>query len=224
LGDITVLLELLSRQISFPSCQLTLGSFTQPSPRIIPKVAPTFEALYEDLEDDEKAFFDLLDRELEKVESFYIAREQEASRREHQLHRQLKELAEHRKIYHEIYPDGTMEWELSIGKIIPGGARPVSDFRARAAEALHFRRPFTSPTSTNRPTQANDQTTPNGLSNGDGKPVDDHKALRDAIVADKDHQTYNPERYLKYKKELRLAVLDFYRNLELIKNYRVGLA
>jgi hypothetical protein len=48
------------------------------------------------------------------------------------------------------------------------------------------------------------------------------KTLRDAMAADKDHHTYNPERYQKYKKELKSAVLEFYRQLELIKNYRVS--
>lgn len=156
---------------------------------------------------------------MKKVEAFYQAREQEASRREHQLHRQLKELAEHRKIYHEIYPDGTMEWELSIAKIIPGGVAPVSEFRARALDVLQWRKP-------NIPSSAPMQRPRSAQPDSDGKanpgPVDDHKALREAIVADKDHNTYNPERYLKYKKELRLAVLDFYRQLELLKNYRVS--
>jgi hypothetical protein len=43
------------------------------------------------------------------------------------------------------------------------------------------------------------------------------------MLADKDHHTYSPERYQKYKGELRKAVLEYYRTLELIKNYRVGL-
>jgi hypothetical protein len=32
---------------------------------------------------------------------------------------------------------------------------------------------------------------------------------------------YDPERFLKYKKDLRNAMLEFYRQLELLKNYRI---
>lgn len=117
-----------------------------------------------------------------------------------------------------------MDWELSIGKIIPGGAAEVVGLRAKAAKALRLRQSATSSPSSTGADGANGDAT-NGNPTGDGKPgpaKDDHKALREAIKADKDHTTYNPERYLKFKKELRVAVLEFYRQLELIKNYRVS--
>jgi hypothetical protein len=57
--------------------------------------------------------------------------------------------------------------------------------------------------------------------NKDGRMNGDLNALREAMIADKDHKTYSPERYTKHKKELRAACQEFYRHLERIKNYRV---
>lgn len=188
----------------------------------MPKSADSFHDLYDDLEDDEKAFFDLLLRELDKVETFYIAREREAVRRNIELKDQLTVLAEHRKIYHELYPEGLTEWEASIGRIMPGARRPVT-FGHKAAQKLHLRIPFTrSDTALDTAKKdAEQKPSPNLNGNHDGRMNDDLKALREAMIADKDHKTYSPERYTKHKRELRAAVQDFYRHLERIKNYRI---
>lgn len=212
------------------------GSLTLPSPRLptsspraAARTAGSFHDVYEEMEPDEQAFFDLLMRELDKVETFYIAREREAVRRHVELKDQLTVLAEHRKIYHELYPEGLTEWEASIGRIVPGARRPVS-LGHRAAQKLHIRLPFA------RTETATDKGA-NGLKNGETKPpppiqVNGHNggrmkqdlnALREAMIADKDHKTYSPERYTKHKRELRTACQDFYRHLERIKNYRVRL-
>jgi len=176
--------------------------------------------LYDDLEADEKDFFDLLDHELKKVADFYTAREKEVTHREHDLRDQLYELAEHRKVFHELYPNGLPEWEANFGRLLPGQATQTG--LAGVAQKLHLRVPFM---------QHDDDTTA-GVSNGQARPPspagEAKKAkrdrLRDEMKADKDHQTYSPERYKKYKKELKTAVLEFYRQLELIKNYRVCFA
>ena len=172
------------------------------------------EELYDDLEDDEKAFFDLLGHELDKVESFYAAREQEAIHRAHDLRDQLRELAEHRKIYHDLYPDGLPEWEVKVGRILPDSV--TSSGLAGVAQKLHLRIPFVhedDQRSNGNPGAR--APSPNVMDDGR------RSRLRDAMAADKEHNTYSPERYQKYKKELRAAVLEFYRQLELIKNYRV---
>ncbi|EIW72108.1 hypothetical protein TREMEDRAFT_70627 [Tremella mesenterica DSM 1558] len=195
----------------------SVRSMTFSSPRIPARSAKTFEELYGLLEPDEKAFFDLLDRELNKVETFYRAREGEAIRRAHDLRDQLRELAEHRKIYHEIYPEGTPEWETKVGRILPSNVQAYK--LSTVANNLQRRIPFFNGGDSGR---EDEQPKTNGaLGERRGSGDDENKALREAIVADKDHQTYNPERYLKYKKDLRGAVLEFYRQLELIKNYRI---
>ncbi|ORY33359.1 SPX domain-domain-containing protein [Naematelia encephala] len=183
----------------------SIRSATMPSPRI----PQSFDELYSGLEDDERDFFDLLQHELEKVESFYHAREMEAIRRAHDLRDQLRELAEHRRIFHELYPSGLADWEATVGRILPTST-PATGI-AKAVNKLRI--PFTS-----------DEPQGNGKAGHPTEPGMDKATegrLREAMAADKDHQTYSPERYQKYKKELRAAVMDFYRQLELIKNYRI---
>lgn len=194
---------------------------TLPSPRVSTRSYRTFENLYDDLEPDEQDFFDFLSGELEKVQSFYKAREGDAVRRAHDLRDQLRELAEHRRVFHELYPNGMPEWEAKVGKLLPVTGK---DF-AGAAQKLNLRIPFVFDPDGNA----------NGTGHGKGKDQDKSsveddggmdearkKRIREQVAADKDHQTYSPERYQKYKKELRTAVLEFYRQLELIKNYRVS--
>ncbi|KAK8853230.1 hypothetical protein IAR55_003932 [Kwoniella newhampshirensis] len=213
----------------------SLRSMTLPSPALPVRspgrtrhVADTFDDLYDQSEPDEKAFFDLLERELDKVEAFYIAREQEAIRRAHDLREQLRELAEHRRIYHELYPEGMPEWEAKVGRIIPNGTQAVAPTFAKLKTKLGL----TSEEDANGTSHTNGLQPPgmNGVSQGlrplsrSQSPVmSEHErlSLREAMAADKDHKTYSPERYQKYKRELKTAVMEFYRSLELVKNYRI---
>lgn len=48
----------------------------------------------------QKAFVEKLDREHEKVESFYLAREKEARTRASRLRLELNELSQHRALFH----------------------------------------------------------------------------------------------------------------------------
>jgi hypothetical protein len=174
------------------------------------RTAKSFNELYDELELDEKDFFDFLDHQVDKVESFYTARREEAKRRAHDLRDQLRELAEHRKLYHELYPEGKPEWEARVQRVIPGVTLGPSAHTWATSLQRHL--PF-------RHEPEPDKKEPSS------NPPDSREraALRAAMLADRDHQTYSPERYQKYKTELRKAVLEFYRTLELIKNYRVGL-
>ncbi|ODN94664.1 hypothetical protein L198_04805 [Cryptococcus wingfieldii CBS 7118] len=209
----------------------SLRSMTLPSPALSQMRPPgattpvkpidTFEDLYDRCEKDEKAFFDLLQRELDKVEKFYVARESEAIKRAHDLRIQLRELAEHRKLYHELYPEGMPEWEVRVGRILPTGAQPrapaLSKIRNRIKYAFEDRESLAVPDS-----KANGAKTP-AISRSGSPVMSEHErqSLKEAMEADKDHNTYSPERYQKYKKDLRNALMEFYRQLELIKNYRI---
>lgn len=207
-----------------------LGSMALPSPALgIRSTATsahpteTFEELYDRMEGDEKAFFDLLQRELDKVEKFYVEREQEAIKRAHDLRVQLHELADHRKLYHEIYPEGMPEWEAKMGRILPNGVQS----RAPAFNKLRSRFKYAFDDRENSSSNTNERPNKdaNVASSGSQSPVmseRERQHLRLAMTEDKEHQTYSPERYQKYKKDLRNAVLEFYRQLELIKNYRVS--
>ncbi|WWD03630.1 hypothetical protein V865_001685 [Kwoniella europaea PYCC6329] len=210
----------------------SLRSMTLPSPALPlrpagppVRTADNFDDLYKQLEQDEKDFFDLLEHELDKVENFYVAREGEAMRRAHDLRDQLRELAEHRKIYHELYPHGTPEWETKVQRIlpIPQAATNVPAFN-RFKQKLGLGSPDTDESQNGTGNNLQVPGTQGPKRSNSPIPMmseNERSSLREAMRADKDHQTYNPERYQKYKKELKLAVLEFYRQLELIKNYRI---
>ncbi|OCF44626.1 hypothetical protein I317_01513 [Kwoniella heveanensis CBS 569] len=208
------------RSMTLPSPALPMKS---PGPPV--RTADNFDELYKQLEDDEKAFFDLLESELDKVEKFYVARETEATRRAHALRDQLRELAEHRKIYHELYPQGIPEWEAKVGRILPipavtqGSAPGLAKLRARLGFSSNDE--GENGTSTSKPDGSYADGAAIGRTQSPVMNENERRSLREAMAADKDHQTYSPERYQKYKKDLRNALLEFYRQLELIKNYRI---
>lgn len=192
-----------------------------PASRVQSRTADNFDDLYDKLEEDEQSFFDLLSRELDKVENFYMAREREAIRRAEELKDQLTVLAEHRKIYHDLYPEGLTEWEVNLGRIVPAARGPVSLTHRAAQKIMPFVRNDTWE-SDSKPKKANGRVSPQLPGGQNGRMNGDLHAVREAMIADKDHKTYSPERYTKHKKELRGACQEFYRHLERIKNYRVG--
>lgn len=211
------------------------------------------DELYESLNPEERAFFDHLDKQLDKVENFYSAREHEATRRFSQLKDQLDALAEHRRIFHEQFPGGQREWETKVGQYSKKAHVPIL---AKAVKSLHSRIPFHShstddenqgvgngvvkrKSATATPTGASNGATPaystavsstkaelgsdaseEGGSGSSGE-NETSKGGSSARVLPGQPRQFDPERYQKYKKELRAAVLEFYRNLELIKNYRI---
>lgn len=191
-----------------------------PSPKLQPQPARTFEELYKSLEPDEKKFFDLLDEQLDKVETFYSNRETEAMGQYRNLRGQLQELANHRRIFHEQYPNGIPEWEAKVGRVLPGGQVNLPVFQA-AAKKLHLRVPFTQSDG-----EASKEQSKNGEGSRDGngsgsasRSGNNTPGAGNGLDAGRQ---YDPERYQKYKKDLRTATLEFYRHLELIKNYRVS--
>lgn len=241
-----------------------------PSPKIQPKQPQSMDELYATLNPDERAFFDHLDKQLDKVETFYSAREQEATRRFSQLKDQLNALAEHRRIFHEQFPGGQHEWESKVGRVTKNAHVPIL---AKAVQHLHGRNPFHNhtddenaggsgansanggngangtrrrspagmPGASNGNTPSNGGTAystavssvrqPEGGSNGsngsgsEGSSGDNDLSGTTAagstrVLLGKPKQ-FDPERYQKYKKELRTAVVEYYRQLELIKNYRI---
>ncbi|KAF8966562.1 SPX domain-containing protein [Flammula alnicola] len=68
-----------------------------------PLAALPLHELLTQLSPYEVSFFILLDAQLDKVESFYLAREKEMLARGHTLRIQLNELNDHRKLFHESH-------------------------------------------------------------------------------------------------------------------------
>ena len=188
-----------------------------PSPRTPARLAQTFEDLYESVEDDERAFFDLLDRELDKVESFFGARESEAVARADELKVQLTKLSEHRKMYHQVHPEGLAGMFLPAQKAI---------ILSKAADRLRLRVPFIDdhehdsgqPKNNDVNTPVNERQRPAGPSRLNSNSAG---GASNGDITPGEYQTYSPERYQHYKRELRAATMDFYRHLERIKNYRI---
>lgn len=243
-----------------------------PSPKIQPKQPQTFDELYDTLNPEEQAFFDHLDKQLDKVETFYSAREHEATRRYSELKDQCNALAEHRRIFHEQFPGGQREWESKIEMYSKSARMPIL---AKAVKTLHSRVPFHNHTDDENQTangsgvarrRSAGQTPPGqtpgaetsagqslqdpsatggaystAVSSADGRGIsqggsDDGGSSgennssdtaanggtsRESKLLPGKPDQFDPERYQKYKKELRTAVLEYYRQLELIKNYRI---
>jgi hypothetical protein len=198
------------------------------SPPMPVRSADTFKDLYKTLEPDEKAFFDYLESELQKVESFYLARQEEAIHRGKDLKIQLHELSEHRKLYHEFYPGSLSKWESTVERYLPGmgsaAAHATVTSMANAAQRLQQRLPHGA------------GSYGNGNGDGDGgqggggeeriktgEVESQVGAIRRSDHNERDKKQFSADRYTKYKHELRKATLEYYRHLEIIKNYRVSL-
>lgn len=178
-----------------------------------PRYPETLDQLYSMCYADERHFFTTLDAELEKVESFYHDRESDAIRRSHQLKAQLRELAEHRRVFHEAEEERQ-------------GAGGVRRLFGDVVEEVGKRVPFVSPAGNGDVDRVE-----GGGKNGNGPLGEEGGAdgLRQRKLlpsAGKDldpmMREFNPEKYQRYKKKLKLAVIEYYKELEILKNYRVG--
>lgn len=194
---------------------------TLPSPFLPARTAETFSDLYDTLEPDEQDFFDFLERELQKVDSFYLARQEDAVRRGKDLQQQLTELAEHRKLYHEVYPE-LPKWESAVERFIPGvtpgAAHATVTGVTNAAHKLQHRLP--NGLLSKSEAQSIGIGPGHDSSDGSSRP---HSRGPSEAMSERDRKQYSADRYTKYKHELRKATLEYYRHLEIIKNYRVSL-
>jgi SPX domain protein involved in polyphosphate accumulation len=172
----------------------------------------TIDELYDTLQPDEQAFFDLLDHELEKVETFYTQREVEATRQAQQLRDQMRDLSEHRRVFHEAFPEGVPEWEAAMSLMLPvKSQKPVM-------RAVFRRQGYTAPTDDDQHLAPTDSA-PGSVQ--PPSPAGSAELRNHAEEQARLAKQYDPDRYQKAKKELRRAMLEFYRHLELIKNYRI---
>ncbi|BGP02696.1 EXS family protein/ERD1/XPR1/SYG1 family protein [Rhodotorula toruloides ATCC 204091] len=179
--------------------------------------------VYERIPPQCRRFFTLLDRELERVTSFYADRETEATKRFEQLDAQWKELANHKKEFQafrerELHPP---QFVTSIlpkrGHLpnVPGShlvRRTLAHRRRQLADAAH-------------------------MGNGDqperrlsGESEDSHERGGDEHAGDADDEgtareqvfkQVRPEDYTNARSKLKLATFEYYRYLGMLKSYRV---
>ncbi|KAI0642774.1 SPX domain-containing protein [Trametes meyenii] len=245
----------------------------------------------------ERTFFDKLNEELDKVESFYCEREREMKHRGHLLKEQLQELQDHRRAFYEAHPIAatTYSWlPLPLqSPIIPNllihrrNARQGRSFDQKGGKSgKHGSHDYGVGTEEARVNNASDVVVQAEIPKGAVKQIEDEGAEEDTTKVGggspegtlgrsrwrtsgasksvqalfqfhpgsstgqkrgsdtdgegeggngsssgspkrKSHAAhtparYDPEEYQHAKKQLKKAVLECYRGLELLNNYRVG--
>lgn len=175
----------------------------------------------------EIAFFTMLDAELDKVETFYVTREKEALEKGQMLENQLQELVEHRKIF--LNAHAKVPWAAALSSAlkptlhkrhlrisrtnslatpVPGTPQRSSIF-PHSPPAMESRVPSSSATTHFEESEKQSHTpVPPPLH-------EEHEPSH--------HQGYaaDPDNYLYAKRKLKKAVIEHYRGLELLHNYRV---
>ncbi|KAF7426119.1 hypothetical protein PC9H_008485 [Pleurotus ostreatus] len=160
-----------------------------------------------------KLFFAALDHELEKIEAFYEKQEKALQEHTQMLKEQLNELAEHRKQFYEAFPEhkqtlasalkqyqSGLRWRLRLGKAKQNGLEQTVELSS--AQPPSMERPTTSGTAF-----SNDDSDNAGPSKGN--------------ALDASSRLLAPDEYHHAKKKLRKAVVEHYRALEALKNYRI---
>lgn len=170
-----------------------------------PRYPETIEELYKICYTDERRFFTVLDGELEKVEAFYHERESDAIRRSHELQAQLKELAEHRRVFHQAEDERQKN-----------GVRKYLNAPMQIVQEAQKHVPFVATTTTDV-SNSNGHTKPDSL----GKPTTANHQESDS-EREQMMKEFDPEKYQRYKKKLKMAVVEHYKELEILKNYRVS--
>ncbi|OCH89345.1 SPX-domain-containing protein [Obba rivulosa] len=197
------------------------------------------------------AFFEKLDHELEKVETFYCQREKEAKERTAALKQQLQELQDHRRTYYEAHPTSSSRpaWIsiLSLRRRLP--KLPPAVFQERKqSQAPATVMPKAALEGKSRveleeaPTMQSDEarlsevrSEVTQINEEDVQPFSktrsretgkDRRAGTESRRASLDTAQgatlpkHDPEEYQHAKKKLKRAVLECYRGLEVLNNYR----
>ncbi|KAI0763437.1 SPX domain-containing protein [Trametes elegans] len=241
----------------------------------------------------ERAFFEKLDQELDKVESFYCEREREMRHRGHLLKEQLQELQDHRRAFYEAHPVAAAPYSWLP---LPLSAPIIPNILVRRRKARQGRQPHQNSENSRKSSPSNDrsdgfeearvvggtdgvvepeiaksrvrefestngdhddtkdggsspentigrsrwrnsgagkgvhalfQLRPSPISGGDSKGKGIDEVSNESGYPPRHHgngsrvgMRYDPEEYQHAKKQLKKAVLECYRGLELLNNYR----
>lgn len=164
---------------------------------------------YRALDKKQDEFYKFLDKELDKIETFYSTKEDEASKRLHVLRQQLHEMR-NRRMEEVLAVQKHGELDNKVLKeldMIPNGSS-----HARGPGLFN---PLESIVS-NKPTVGKTTEAMTQLGSPSGPAQMDHDARRD-YVKHVDHNQRVP--YRSAKRKLKLALQEFYRGLELLKSY-----
>lgn len=183
-------------------------------------------------------FFELLDSELEKVDSFYAEREKEMRDRGKLLKEQLNELGLHRKKYYESNANVTApSWATRAHLCLAAPllalvqyCRDKSDNQPglvvsesyRGGHSVTTEDGGTSERTTMAPTPAStagDSTQVGSLRSN--RSIPHTKANGNVPLKNNNVPFTSPQEYQNAKKRLKKAVVEYYRGLEALNNYRI---
>ncbi|KAJ7906260.1 EXS family protein/ERD1/XPR1/SYG1 family protein [Mycena leptocephala] len=189
----------LSRMFSSSNSKITTRRFTK---LVGPKPHPFSELPLRDLmpllSPPELAFFSTLDAELDKIETFYLARENEMKIRTELLGQQLNELAEHRKLFNAAYPSG-------VRSAINASA--ILNFNLKA-KLLKEEQVISAAKDKGKATAHRAAGKFPGTAASSSLHLEGNTQL-------------DPDEFHDAKHKLKKAVLEHYRGLETLQNYRI---
>lgn len=184
-----------------------------------PKVNDVQLSAYRDLDTRQADFFGFLDQELDKIETFYKSKEEEASERLRVLRNQLHEMRDRRIADIRAKQRGPAADGGILDGILPATPQPGAPLKENAhpnGNGAHFMKPLsdalTRGTTIGKTSQAMiGQSSPIGPQS--------QQRIKDAKQDYVRHKHGNDVPYLYAKKRLKLALQEFYRALELLKSY-----
>ncbi|KAF7316200.1 Signal transduction protein [Mycena indigotica] len=157
----------------------------------------------------ELAFFTTLDAEVEKIEKFYVAREHDMKLLTNLLEQQLAELDEHRKLFNAAHSVGAWSTALNANALLKLKTR-LQDGVAETASSKDKGK---------------------GVYNGSSKAAEtpafstSNLSLPEQTTATGAHTPgtaqLHPSDFHDAKHKLRKAVMEHYRGLEMLQNYRI---
>ncbi|OCB90034.1 EXS family protein/ERD1/XPR1/SYG1 family protein [Sanghuangporus baumii] len=172
------------------------------------RIALPLSVILQTLRPIERKFIDKLDKELEKVEDFYLARGRDALLRASALKQQLRELEDHRKLFYEARAAETTWKSILVPRQVahrlpeiqfPNAVRGSKLDPAKDAAAVQ--------------TLSSPQDNSKGSRSRSSSPINTRTGFGRIRL--------DPDEYKNAKKNLKKAILEYYRGLELLNNYRV---
>ncbi|KAL1741799.1 EXS family-domain-containing protein, partial [Schizophyllum fasciatum] len=165
---------------------------------------PSYAVLLTLLSPAELAFFDMLDAERAKIETFYLAREKELQDRTTQLRGQLHELIDHRRLI-----------EALARSSCTTAALPQS-IRLRISALKPSLLPAAGQSASTLIEQRDEADPEKGLPRTFG-----HKREWSSASSTHRRNMLDPDDFHNAKRSLKKAVTEHYRALELLQNYRI---
>ncbi|KAG6825899.1 hypothetical protein H0H92_001930, partial [Tricholoma furcatifolium] len=199
-----------------------------PRPPSNPMVRLPLDEFREQLDPLELAFFNALDEELEKIDVFYAAREAEMMDRTRMLHEQLDELGDHKKLVQSVQPSNPKSWTARILAMLKDNLH-LSSPPIEIPRAKDVLEPEPSRNDSLERKNPDSGLECKGGTEDAGVDANDDPERKNAANEDKKWSptrhgqvlSSDPEDYFHAKKKLKKAVLEHYRGLEVLQNYRI---